>query len=76
MLKKRIPLTILAVLMMGAAPSLAEPITQQRDLPAFEKIRIKGAMDANIMVGGSQSVAIRLNRMIRTASKPASKTKR
>ncbi|GAK34089.1 hypothetical protein AQ1_01985 [alpha proteobacterium Q-1] len=59
MLKKRIPLTILAVLMMGAAPSLAEPITQQRDLPAFEKIRIKGAMDANIMVGGSQSVAIR-----------------
>ncbi|WP_281301290.1 MULTISPECIES: head GIN domain-containing protein [unclassified Iodidimonas] len=59
MLKKRIPLTILALLMMGAAPSLAEPITQQRDLPAFEKIRIKGSMDANIMVGGSQSVAIR-----------------
>ena len=57
--KKRIPLAMLAVLMMGASPSMADSITQKRDLPDFEKIRIKGAMDADIRVGESQSVAIK-----------------
>jgi len=41
-----------------AAAAFAAPVEQSRDVPGFKKIALHGGIDADITVGGAQSVVI------------------
>lgn len=63
--------TVAAAAILFAGPALAswgadiqgngQKVTEQRTVPAFERIELRGAIDANVKVGPAQSVAITID---------------